>query len=134
MSPAETIEKFVALIPPPYTHQSRYFGILASHSKWRRKIVLKPEVKKGFVATTAGVERMTWSRLLSRVFSEDIVRCPSCHRPLFPENFELVTLASLVHGIFHALGLAGRAPARSPSTCACAMLDCIELDPTCCIQ
>lgn len=114
LSPAETIEKLVALIPPPYAHQSRYFGILASHSKWRRKIILKPEVKKGFVAIAGGTLRMTWARLLARVFAEDVARCPSCHERLHPENFELVTLPSLVHGILHALGLAGRAPARAP--------------------
>ena len=114
LSPAKIIEKLVALIPPPYPHQSRYFGILTSHSKWHRKILLKPEVKKGFVATTAGVERKTWARLVGRVFCEHIVRCPYCHGPLFPENFELVALASLVHGILHALSLSGRAPACAP--------------------
>jgi hypothetical protein len=40
--------------------------VLSSHSRWRRQIVLRPEVKKGFVAAKDGAEpeRMTWSRLL----------------------------------------------------------------------
>lgn len=61
MSVPEVIEKLVSLIPPPYVHASRYFGILASHSKWRRKIILRPEVKKGFVASLDGQDpqRMT---------------------------------------------------------------------------
>jgi hypothetical protein len=63
ISPAETIEKIVALIPPPYAHLSRYFGVFASDSKWRRKIILKPEVKRGFVATSSGIVRMTWALL-----------------------------------------------------------------------
>src|SRR5690606_34582363 len=67
LSQHEAIEKLVALIPPPYVHMTRYFGVLSSHSKWRRQIVLKPHVKKGFVATTSGdVERMTWAKLLKR--------------------------------------------------------------------
>jgi hypothetical protein len=88
--------------------------VFASHSKWRRKIILKPEVKRGFVATSSGIVRMTWALLLARVFAPDIARCPSCGQPLQPENFELVVEPALVHGILHALGLAGRAPARAP--------------------
>jgi hypothetical protein len=114
ISPAETIEKLVALIPPPYGHLSRYFGVFASHSRWRRKIILRPDVKRGFVATPNGIIRMTWALLLARVFAPDIARCPSCGQPLEPDNFELVVEPALVHGILHALGLAGRAPARAP--------------------
>ena len=54
VTPSELIEKLIALIPPPYIHMSRYFGVLSSHSKWRGKIILKPHVKKGFVATGVG--------------------------------------------------------------------------------
>ncbi len=80
LSPQELVEKLVALIPPPYLHLSRYFGVLASHSKWRRRIVLHPEVKKGFFAAFGSKEavRMTWSRLLARVFRVDVSRCLGC--------------------------------------------------------
>ena len=57
---------------------------------------------------------MTWALLLARVFAIDIVRCPACGQPLQPEHFELVVEPALIHGILHALGLAGRAPARAP--------------------
>jgi hypothetical protein len=115
LSPAELIEKLVALVPPPYVHMSRYFGVLASHSKWRRRVVLKPDVKRGFVALGDGtVVRMSWARLLARVFAVDVERCQACKRPLPAGAFELVTEPSLVHGILWALGLAGRAPARAP--------------------
>jgi hypothetical protein len=66
LSARELIEKLVALIPPPHIHMIRYFGILASHSKWRRQVVLRPDVKKGFVALQDGVERMSWAKLLAR--------------------------------------------------------------------
>jgi len=115
LSAHELIEKLVALVPPPYVHLSRYFGILASHSRWRRSVILKPEVKKGFVAADGGaVERMTWAKLLARVFAIDLERCPRCQAPLYPRCFEIVVQPSVVHAILHALGLAGRAPARAP--------------------
>ena len=90
------IEKLVALVPPPYVHLSRYFGVLSSHSRWRRQIVLRPEVKKGFVAGSAGPERMTWSRLLARVFKIDISRCRACSARMNPEDCEVVTEPALV--------------------------------------
>jgi hypothetical protein len=93
---------------------SRYFGILASHSKWRRHVVIRPDVKKGFVALQDGVERMSWAKLPALVFARDIDRCPVCHSPLHPESFEIVTTPALVQVILHALGLSGRAPARAP--------------------
>ena len=116
VSPPELIEKLVALIPPPYIHMSRYFGVLSSHSKWRRKIVIKPHVKKGFVATGVGhaTMRMTWSKLLQRVFKIDIDRCPLCEKKLSPESYEVVTSPPLIAAILQALGLAGCAPARAP--------------------
>ena len=106
----------LALIPPPYMHMSRYFGVLSSHSKWRRKIVIKPHVKKGFVATGVGTEttRLTWSWLLKRVFTLDIKRCPRCEKKLSPESREVVTSPPVIAAMLLALGLAGCAPPRAP--------------------
>ena len=116
MSPSELIEKLVALIPPPFIHMSRYFGILSSHSKWRRQIILKPHVKKGFAATGVGLDttRMSWSRLLQRVFKIEIDRCQRCEKKLGPESCEVVTSPILITAILRALGLAECAPARAP--------------------
>ena len=116
MSPPEIIEKLVSLIPPPYVHASRYFGTLASHSKWRRKIILRPEVKKGFVASPSGQDpqRMTWSRLLKRVFKIDITQCKACGGKLHPENCEIVTDPLLVAAILADLGLNALPPQRGP--------------------
>ena len=107
LSPTELIEKIVALIPPPYLHLSRYFGILSSHSQWRRQVILKPHVKKGFVASDdgLGVERLSWSKLLKRTFRIDIMRCPACGAMIFSEGREVVVLARLVESLLRALGL-----------------------------
>ena len=50
-------------------------------------------VKKGFVASAAGdgVEPMSWSKLLKRVFKLAISRCPTCGSKLPLENREVVT-------------------------------------------
>ena len=116
LSPGELIEKLVALIPPPYVHLSRYFGIFSSHSRWRRRVVLRPDVRKGFVAAhgTGDATRLTWARLLARVFRIDISRCVACGSRLRPESVEIVTEPVLVARILLALGLYGRAPARAP--------------------
>jgi hypothetical protein len=116
LSPEELIEKVVALIPPPYVHLSRYFGILSSHNKWRRKIVLKPHVKKGFVATPdgQGVQKVTWSLLLKKVFKIDITRCPACGARIYPDGCEIVDSIPIARAILAALGLKTHPPPIAP--------------------
>jgi hypothetical protein len=116
MSAAETIEKLVALIPPPYVHLSRYFGVLSSRSKWRRQIVLRPEIKKGFVASADGQssERLTWSKLLARVFKIDVTRCLACGARLQPSNCDVVTNVALIEATLKVLGLAFEPLQRGP--------------------
>ena len=46
LSQDELIEKVAALIPPPYVHMSRYFGVLSSHSKHRPQIIVQPLIKR----------------------------------------------------------------------------------------
>ena len=93
---------------------SRYFGILASHSQWRGKIILRPGIKKGFVASAddQAPKRMTCvsaeparERLMARVFKTDITRCKTCSRKFHPENSEIVTNPPLVAAILIGLGL-----------------------------
>ena len=116
ISPGELVEKLVSLIPTSYTHASRYFGVLASHSKWRRMIILRPAIKKGFVASPDGnaPRRMTWSWLLARVFKIDITRCKACGGKLHPENFQIVTDPPLVAAILIGLGLNALPLQRGP--------------------
>jgi hypothetical protein len=129
LSPTEITEKLVALVPPPYVHLTRYFGVLSSHSKWRHKIVLKPGVKKGFVATSTGSARMTWARLLARVFAIDITRCSGCGAKIYPERCEIVTDAPMVGAILHALGLDIDPPVRGPPRRTCGDGDVDQRSP-----
>jgi hypothetical protein len=116
MSPGELIEKLVALIPLPRLHTSRYFGVLSSHSQWRRQIVLAPEVNKGFVPSGdgVGVVRMSWARLLKRTFKIDIERCLACAARVYPENFAIVVQPLEIAVTLRMLGIVTSAPARAP--------------------
>ena len=42
LSPHERIEKFAALVPPPWVRLIRYHGVLASHAAGRTRIVSAP--------------------------------------------------------------------------------------------
>jgi hypothetical protein len=85
-TPGEFIEKLTALIPPPRTHLVRWSGVFAPNSPHRKKIVLKPEVKKGFKFRGEGEKEegiknlsknYSWAKMLARVFKIDVLRC-SC--------------------------------------------------------
>ena len=82
LSPMELMEKLAAIIPPPRSHLVRHWGVFGSHSKWRSKVVLKPEKRKGF-APDGGydpkkVKNTRWARLLAKTFGVDVSVCPEC--------------------------------------------------------
>ena len=79
----------------------------------------RPDVKKGFIAVVSGADpvRLTWSRLLTRVFAVDISTCPACGSKVRPESAEIVEGPLLVARILLALGLYSRTPARASPRC-----------------
>ncbi len=82
-SQMELVEKLIALIPRPRVHIVRYHGILAPHAAARSQVVPKPELKATKVESEveeAGskAKRMSWARLLKRVFDFDVTVCFSC--------------------------------------------------------
>ena len=74
-------EKLVALIPPPKTHlvEKLSSGSFAPNCKYRKKIVLKPQVKKDFHFEGEDeehrVKNYKWAELLARVFGIDVLKC-----------------------------------------------------------
>ena len=46
-TPGEFIEKLSAIIPPPKSHLVKWSGVFAPNSPCRKKVVLKPDEKKG---------------------------------------------------------------------------------------
>ena len=89
----EFLEKLAALIPPPRTHLVRWSGVFRSNSPIRSKIVLRPEIKKGFQfreGKDPGSEKpsphnRSWSKMLAKVFKIDVTQrshCPGKLRPV----------------------------------------------------
>jgi hypothetical protein len=73
----EFLEKLTALIPPPRSHLVRWSGIFRSNSPVRKKIILKPDIKKGFQFKDDSIHQDTdkpkqlnhaWSKMLAKVF------------------------------------------------------------------
>jgi hypothetical protein len=76
-TPEEFLEKLAAIIPPPKSHLVRWSGVFAANAPMRKKIVLKPEEKKGFEfgADQKKVKNRSWSLMLARVFKIDVLKC-----------------------------------------------------------
>ena len=85
MSPLEFMQRLAALVPRPRLHLIRFHGVLAPNAKLRSAVVPAP-VQSATVgegdcthahAHSAPV-RMSWARLLKRVYDIDIEHCPAC--------------------------------------------------------
>ena len=81
MSPLEFMQRLAALVPRPRLHLIRFHGVLAPHARLRAAIVPTPALTTPAHAADCAhapgaSTRMSWARLLKRVF--DIERCPRC--------------------------------------------------------
>jgi hypothetical protein len=74
-APLEFLEKLAALVPPPRAHLTRFHGVLAPNAKIRSKVVPK---KKEAKAKTPKSKRISWAKLLKRVFAIDMENCTQC--------------------------------------------------------
>jgi hypothetical protein len=78
LSPLELLEKLSALVPPPRVHPVRSAGGLAAHRKWRGTLT-PTSCQQGIETPGRSVSsHWSWARLLKRVFSIDLERCPRC--------------------------------------------------------
>jgi len=91
MSPLEFMQRLAALVPRPRLHLIRFHGVLAPNAKLRPLVVPQgPPVQQepaaqAAVAAECEVEtvqarpnRISWARLLKRVFDIDMQHCPNC--------------------------------------------------------
>jgi hypothetical protein len=91
VSPLEFTQRLVALVPRPRLHLIRFHGVLAPNAKLRAFVVPQrpPDQEKPATeaAAAAGCEaetvqarpnRISWARLLKRVFDIDMQHCPNC--------------------------------------------------------
>ena len=84
-SATPTSPGLASLVPPPRSHQTRYFGVFAPRSALRAKLVPRPEQEKSAEGEEAKTpaksivpreRRLPWADLLKRVFGDDVLQCP----------------------------------------------------------
>ena len=100
MSPLEFMQRLAALVPRPKLHLIRFHGVLAPNAKLRALAVpqepeapaqeAKPAECKANCAHHRPV-RLSWAKLLKRVFEIDLERCPNC-------GGELKIIAAILRG------------------------------------
>ena len=87
MSPLEFMQRLAALVPRPRLHLIGFHGVLAPNAKLRAMVV--PAGPHEDVAASELVApepvcahgrpaRISWARLLKRVFEIDLEHCPNC--------------------------------------------------------
>ena len=115
MSPMEFMQRLAALVPRPRLHLIRFQGVLAPNAKLRSPVVPVPEQ-----ATTVGAGeckhahsaplRMSWARLLKRVFDIDIEQC-QCGGKL--KLIAVIEEPAVIEKILTHLGLSPQPPPRA---------------------
>ena len=111
------MQRLAALVPRPRLHLIRFHGVLAPNAKLRSRVVPVPVQR-----TTTGEgdcrhehgapQRMTWARLLTRVFDIDVERC-ACGGKL--KLVAVIEEPAVIEKILTHLGLAAQPPPRAPA-------------------
>ncbi len=122
MTQLELLEKIAALIPRPRVHLTRFHGVLAPHYKHRKMIVPakplpQPELELApNQDQKAQKSRVSWARLLKRVFDIDLSTCHLCGGKA--KIIAAIEDSKVIKKILNHLGLAATPPniwpARGP--------------------
>jgi hypothetical protein len=130
MSPLEFMQRLAALIPWPRLNLIRFasfrfakylltpfHGVLAPNAKLRAEIIpgekkgkSSPSDTNGDAPHSAATKRISWARLLKRVFDN---QCPCCGETL-KIIAAILEKAAITKTLDH-LGLPARAPPRAPA-------------------
>ena len=122
MSPLEFMQRLAALVPRPRLHLIRFHGVLAPNAKLRAMVVPQGPDGSTETAPPATCEanrayhrpvRLSWARLLKRVFELDLEHCPNCGGEL--KIIAAILEQTVIEKILTHLGLQARAPPRSPA-------------------
>ena len=126
MTPMELMEKLAALVPRPRVHLTRFHGVLGPHYKYRKQIVpKKPQTTTpphlALVAApveadkppTAAKKRISWARLLKRVFNIDVSICAKCKGQV--KIIAAIEDPKVIKKILAHLGLPSSAPRLHPA-------------------
>jgi hypothetical protein len=127
MTPMELMEKLAALVPRPRVHLTRFHGVLGPHYKYRKQIVPKKPPELELVGGGAGAatdaaansdkppseKRISWARLLKRVFDIDVTICSACKAQV--KIIAAIEDPKVIKKILTHLGLPASAPKLQPA-------------------
>ena len=100
----------------------RFHGVLAPNAKLRALVVPAGPQQDAGASELGAAEptsphgwpaRISWARLLKRVFEIDLEHCPNCGGEL--KIIAAILEAAVIERILNHLGLQARAPPRSPA-------------------
>jgi hypothetical protein len=114
LSPLELLEKLAALVPLPRLPLVRYGGCLAPPSQLRRLITPTPRQQGTEAPAASAAPRWSWARLLKRVFTFDLERCPACGRGTL-RIIAAITHAAVIRTMLRHLKLATDPPPIAPA-------------------
>src|SRR4029077_19464618 len=118
MAPLEFMQRLAALVPRPRLHLIRFHGVLAPNAKVRSEIMPSPveqatEPACDHAQAQGAPARMSWARLLKRVFDIDVEHCPNCGGAL--KIIAAIEDPPVIIKILSHLGLPTRAPPCAPA-------------------
>jgi hypothetical protein len=124
----ELVGRLAALVPPPRFHLTRYYGVFAPRAKLRRAVVpgCDNETQRdadespchlgeaaNLQSAPAQRRRLTWAKLLSRVFSVDVLACPKCSSEM--QRVEVCTSAERIREVLAGIAAATGPPLEAPA-------------------
>ena len=115
MEPLELMERLAAIVPRPKVHLTRFAGVFAPHYKHRALVVPKPKTHHGDPASSKppGKSRISWARLLKRVFNIDVETCHVCSGKM--KIIAAIEDPAVIKKILTHLGLPTKAPKPWPA-------------------
>jgi hypothetical protein len=118
----ELMERLAALVPRPRVHLTRFHGVLGPHYKYRKEIVPRKKEEPVLAAVAAdgvvdesptAAKRMSWARLLKRVFNIDIEVCPKCQGKI--RIIAAIEDPKVIKKILDHMGLPSMSPSLYPA-------------------
>jgi hypothetical protein len=117
----EMMEKLASLVPRPRVHLTRFHGVLGPHYKHRKQIVPSPPPELKITGANEAADsdkppsekRISWARLLKRVFDIDVTLCASCKG--FVKIIAAIEDPKVIKKILTHLGLPPSAPPIRPA-------------------